>query len=136
MKPQKAANTHVRFLLEGLPKSKNETKLTAINTTKLIFMLTVGDILFVMNVAKSPPGIVMRRTSMKTSPDMVPLKPSSTRNVTATVVKELIAAKPKYLSIQSVVAKKWKSQSNQSVYRNSPASANTTARRNHVKVDG
>ena len=95
MKPQTAPKTHVRFLLLGTPKSKNETKLTTMNTTKLIFMLTVGDILFVMKVAKRPPGIVMTRTSMKTSPDMTPLNPSSTRNVTATVVKELMATKQK-----------------------------------------
>ena len=55
--------------------------------------MVVGDTLLDMKFAKIPPGIVETKTTMKIIPAIVPLKSSSAKNVTATVVKELIAAK-------------------------------------------
>lgn len=91
MNPQQTAKIHVRFLFPGLPKRINETKFTAMNTTKLIFILVIGENFFDMNTENIIPGMVDKRTTMKTTPDIVPLNPSSTRNVTATVVNEFTA---------------------------------------------
>ncbi len=71
---------------------RNATKLTIMKTTRLIFMQRIGHfVLFIRYVAKRDPGIVERRTSRNTNPDIVPVNPNSFKNVTATVVKEFTA---------------------------------------------
>ena len=83
MKPHKTANIQTRFLFAGDESSRNATKLTAMKTTKHIFMLLIGEFnLLLINFANIEPGMVQSKTSRNTNPLNVPENPSSTRKVT------------------------------------------------------
>lgn len=72
---------------------RNDTKLTTINMAKHNIIARMGDLIFLMRKdAKILPGIELASVIRMTNPVFLPSNfTTSTRNVTATVVKALTA---------------------------------------------
>ena len=89
MIPHKTADGYTMIFTFGM--DKNATKLTAIITAKLSCMHLTGDTFFIKKLAMNVPAMQDTRTRINIIPVWVAVKSYSTRNVTATTVKEFAA---------------------------------------------